>query len=183
MANINLIQKSVIFRWVWGIVQEWHYLELCCLTLFQFYYLITILIISTMVRYLFILSLFIYNTGEGDYNTDISGLYNTYILTAITPETWKFETDGMTAITPDTLKFWISEILSAWFRPSGVKAVSSSNFGKNYGHLVIFFPKFWYKDVFFNRCGLSREKRFERREWFLWISLDDRLFSVTYDQA
>ena len=26
-------------------------------------------------------------TGEGDSNTDISGLYNTYILTAITPET------------------------------------------------------------------------------------------------
>ena len=41
----------------------------------------------------------------GDYNTDILGLYNTYILTAITPKTLKFDIDGMTAITPDTLKF------------------------------------------------------------------------------
>ena len=41
----------------------------------------------------------------GDYNTDILGLYNTYILTAITPKTFKFDIDGMTAITPDTLKF------------------------------------------------------------------------------
>ena len=45
------------------------------------------------------------STGEGDYNTDILGLYNTYILTAITPKTFKFDIDGMTAITPDTLKF------------------------------------------------------------------------------
>ena len=29
-------------------------------------------------------------TGGGDYNTDILGLYNTYILTAITPKTLKF---------------------------------------------------------------------------------------------
>ena len=42
---------------------------------------------------------------RGDYKTVILGLYNTYILTAITPKTLKFDIDGMTAITPDTLKF------------------------------------------------------------------------------
>ena len=84
----------------------------------------------------------------GDYNTDILGLYNTYILTAITPKTLKYDIVGMTAITPDTLKFWISEILSAWFRPSGVKALSSSNFGKNYGHWVIFSLNFDTKMYF-----------------------------------
>ena len=42
---------------------------------------------------------------QGDYNIDILGLYNTYILTAITPKTFKLDFGGMTAITPDTLKF------------------------------------------------------------------------------
>ena len=44
-------------------------------------------------------------TGGGDYNTDILGLYNTYILTAITPKTFKLDFGGMTAITPGILKF------------------------------------------------------------------------------
>ena len=38
------------------------------------------------------------------YNIDISGIYNTYILTAITPKTPKFDIVGMTAITPDSFK-------------------------------------------------------------------------------
>ena len=46
-------------------------------------------------------SFFFANTGEGDYNTDISGLFNTYILTAITPEKWEIgKNDEMTAIKP-----------------------------------------------------------------------------------
>ena len=44
-----------------------------------------------------------YTTG-GDYNTDISGLSNTFILTALTPKTSNFDIGGMTAITPETLK-------------------------------------------------------------------------------
>ena len=48
-------------------------------------------------------------TGGGGCNTDISGLYNTNILTAITPGTLKIEIDDMTAITPGTLKFSISK--------------------------------------------------------------------------
>ena len=46
-------------------------------------------------------------TGGVDYNTDISALYNTNILTAITPGTMQIEIDDVTAITPDTLKFQI----------------------------------------------------------------------------
>ena len=42
-----------------------------------------------------------------DNNTDISALYNTNILTAITQGTFKIEIDDMTAITPSTLKFLI----------------------------------------------------------------------------
>ena len=36
----------------------------------------------------------------GDYNTDMLGLYNTDILTAITPLTLKILMPGLTAITP-----------------------------------------------------------------------------------
>ena len=40
-----------------------------------------------------------------DYNTEILALYNTNILTAITPGPLKIHIDDMTAITPVTLKF------------------------------------------------------------------------------
>ena len=56
-------------------------------------------------------------TGGGGCNTDISGLYNTNILTAITPGTLKIEIDDMTAITPGTLKFSVPKIFAlAWDR-------------------------------------------------------------------
>ena len=42
------------------------------------------------------------NTWEW-YNTDIVGLCNTIILTAITPEICKIETERMTTLTPGTL--------------------------------------------------------------------------------
>ena len=53
-----------------------------------------------------------YVTG-GSCNTDISGLYNTNILTAITPGTLKIKNDDVTVITPGTLIFQISKTLCA----------------------------------------------------------------------
>ena len=44
-----------------------------------------------------------------DCNIDISGLFNTNILTAITPGSLKIEFNDLTAITPCTLKLRISE--------------------------------------------------------------------------
>ena len=66
-------------------------------------------------------------TGGGGCNTDILGLYNTNILTAITPGTLKIENDDVTAITPGTLKFQIYKNFCARVEPSGVIAVISSN--------------------------------------------------------
>ena len=48
----------------------------------------------------------------GGCNTDISGLYNTNILTAITPGTLEIKIDDMTAITLGTLKFLMPKIFA-----------------------------------------------------------------------
>ena len=54
------------------------------------------------------------NYRGADYNTDMSDLYNTDILTAITPLTWKIWMPGLTAITPLSSNFqkifYISEL-------------------------------------------------------------------------
>ena len=59
-----------------------------------------------------LLSNLILNYRGGGCNTHISGLYNTNILTAITPGTLKIEIDDMTAITPGTLKFSMPKIFA-----------------------------------------------------------------------
>ena len=66
----------------------------------------------------------------GGCNTDISGLYNTNILTAITPGTLKIEIDDVTAITPGTLQFQTLKNFCALVGPSGIISVILSNWNK-----------------------------------------------------